>query len=129
MLGISWRRQQGLADALLKRMLSERGLDTVPQWTKEGDVRMRANRRWTALAEDRDGAVARQRCEIPDIAATTADINAEARALGADLVGCCALSPIMIGRGVGTPSSPNTNTTARRVSLCIASPRAPSPAC
>ncbi len=39
MLGISWRRQQGLADPLLKRMLAERGLDNVPQWTKEGDVR------------------------------------------------------------------------------------------
>ena len=57
MLGISWRRQQGLADPLLKRMLTERGLDNVPQWTKEGDVRMRANRRWTALAVDRSAAV------------------------------------------------------------------------
>ncbi len=103
MLGISWRRQQGLADALLKRMLAERGLDNVPQWTKEGDVRMRANRRWTALAEDRDGVVARQRRGVPDIAATTADIKAEAMALGADLVGCCALSPIMIDQGFDMP--------------------------
>ena len=103
MLGISWRRQQGLADPLLKRMLAERGLDNVPQWTKEGDVRMRANRRWTALAVDRDGTVARQRCNIADVATATADIKKQAIALGADLVGCCALSPIMIDQDYHLP--------------------------
>ncbi len=103
MLGISWRREQGLADALLRRMLAERGLDNVPQWTKEGDVRMRANRRWTVLAEDRDGPVAPGRRDIADVAAATAAIKAEAMALGADLVGCCALSPIMIDHGFDMP--------------------------
>ena len=103
MLGISWRRQQGLADPLLKRMLTERGLDNVPQWTKEGDVRMRANRRWTALAVDRDGTVAHQRRNIADVTKATADIKKQAIALGADLVGCCALSPIMIDQGYHLP--------------------------
>jgi hypothetical protein len=96
MLGISWRREQGLADPLLKRMLADRGMDNVPQWTKEGDVRMRANRRWTALAADRDGEVAPERREITDVAAVTAEIKQLAKDLGADLVGCCALTPIMI---------------------------------
>ncbi len=103
MLGISWRRQQGLGDALLRRMLAERGLDDVPQWTKQGDVRMRANRRWTALAEHRDGPVAPARRDIADVAAATADIKAAAMALGADLVGCAALSPIMIDHGFDLP--------------------------
>ncbi len=99
MRGISWRREQGLADPLLRRMLAERGLDDVPQWTKDGDVRMRAHRSWSALAADRDGPVAPDRREISDVAATTARIKAEAMALGADLVGCAALTPIMIDRG------------------------------
>lgn len=103
MLGTSWRRNQGLADPLLKRMLAERGLDNVPQWTKEGDVRMRANRRWTELADDRDGPVASPRREITDASAVTEDIKAEAMALGADLVGCAALTPIMVDQGFDMP--------------------------
>ena len=103
MRGISWHRQQGSADPLLKRMLAERGLDNVPQWTKKDDVRMRANRRWTALAHERDGTVANQRCNIANVAKKTAEIKEQAIALGADQVGCCALSPIMIDQGYDMP--------------------------
>jgi ferredoxin len=102
MIGVSWRRQQGLKDALLKRMLAERGLDNVPQWTKEGDVRMRANRRWTALADDRDGPVAPERAAA-GVAALTADVKARALSLGADLVGCAELTPIMVDQGFDMP--------------------------
>ncbi len=84
-------------------MLTERGLDNPPQWTKEGDVRMRANRRWTALADDRDGPVAEERRAFADTAAATADVKAKALALGADLVGCTALTPVMIDQGFDMP--------------------------
>ncbi len=58
MIGISWRREQGLADPLLKRMMEEAGLDNVPQWNKEDDVRGRAHANWMAMVPDRDGAIA-----------------------------------------------------------------------
>ena len=96
MKGISWRRTQGLTDSLLVKMLDEHGLDNVPQWTKKDGVRMAANDRWMALAEDRDGPVNPERCKIDDPAAVTAEIAAKAKELGADLVGSCALTPIMI---------------------------------
>ncbi len=96
MIGISWQREQGLADPLLRRMLTERGLDNVPQWTKENDVRMRAHARWMALAEDRDGPVNPDPRAIADETAMASEIKARARELGADLVGCTALRPIMI---------------------------------
>jgi ferredoxin len=103
MIGISWRRQQGLADPLLRRMLAERGLENVPQWTKEDDVRMRAHDRWMALAPDRDGPVNDQTRDIADVAAVTAEIKARALALGADLVGSCALTPVMIDSDFDLP--------------------------
>jgi hypothetical protein len=31
MIGSSWRREQGLADLLLRKMLADRGLESVPQ--------------------------------------------------------------------------------------------------
>jgi len=102
-IGISWRREQGLKDPLLRRMLAERGLDNVPQWTKEGDVRMRANRRWTALAAECDGPVATEPQVISDVTGTTAQIKTKAMELGADLVGCCTLTPIMIDQGFDLP--------------------------
>jgi epoxyqueuosine reductase QueG len=94
-------------------MLAERGLDNPPQWTKEGDVRMRANRRWTALADDRDGPVAGEQRAFADTAAATADVKAKARALGADLVGCAALTPVMIDQGFDMPH-PNVISIVRR---------------
>ena len=103
MIGISWRRLQGTADPLLRHMLTARGMADVPQWNKEGDVRMRAHARWTALGEERDGPVAPERREISDIAGVTAEIKAKAIELGADLTGCCALTPIMVDRDFDMP--------------------------
>lgn len=99
MKGISWRRTQGLTDPLLIDMLDDRGLEDVPQFTRKDGVRMQANARWTALGADRDGPVSPVRREVADaaaIAAVTEDIKAKARELGADLVGCCELTPVMV---------------------------------
>ena len=57
MIGISWRREQGPADPLLRKMLAERGLDNAPQWTKKDDVRTVASEYWLSRAKDRDGPV------------------------------------------------------------------------
>ena len=103
MIGISWRREQGLADPLLRRMLEDAGMDNVPQWTRGDDVRNAAHRRWMKLAEDRDGPVSPEKREITDPAHIAADIKAKALALGADVAGCCALTPIMIDDGFDMP--------------------------
>ena len=103
MIGISWKREQGPADPLLRRMLDEAGMDNVPQWNRGDDVRNAAHRRWMKLAEDRDGPVNPDRCEITDLAHITAGIKAKATELGADLVGCAALIPIMIDDGFDLP--------------------------
>lgn len=84
-------------------MVAEAGLDDVPQWTRGDDVRMQAHRRWLGLAEDRDGPVNPQPRPVADKAAVTAEIKAKARELGADLVGCCALTPIMIDQDFDLP--------------------------
>jgi len=75
----------------------------VPQWSRGDDIRAGAHRRWMALAEDRDGPVASERRAIADPAAATAEIKQEARRLGADLVGACALTPIMVDVDVDLP--------------------------
>lgn len=103
MIGISWRREQGLADPLLKRMVEEAGLDNVPQWNKADDVRGRAHANWMAMVPDRDGAIAPEPRDVSDVAAITAEIKDKARELGADLVGACELTPIMIDREFDMP--------------------------
>jgi epoxyqueuosine reductase len=103
MMGISWRREQGLADPLLKKMLADSGLEDVPQWTKEDGVRVAANEYWMALAKDRDGPVNPEQREITDPSHITEEIKAKALELGADLAGCCALTPIMIDDGFDMP--------------------------
>jgi epoxyqueuosine reductase len=96
MIGISWRRDQGLADPLLKQILEEAGLDNVPQWNKEDDVRTAAHDRWVELAKDRDGPINPDQQTIDDPTTTTQKIIAKAKELGADLVGCAEIRPIMV---------------------------------
>ena len=96
MIGISWRREQGLADPLLKRMVKERGLDDIPQWTKKANFRLEAHNQWMELAKIRDGLVNDEKRNIKDIAALTSEAKSRAKLLGADLVGIALLQPIMI---------------------------------
>lgn len=103
MIGISWRREQGLADPLLKRLVEEAGLDNVPQWSKADDVRSRAHEKWMAMVADRDGALASDPRDVSDTAAITAEIKSKALALGADLVGACAVTPVMIDQDFDLP--------------------------
>lgn len=103
MIGISWKRQQGLADPLLKKMLADQGLENVPQWTREDAVRMAAHDRWMALADDRDGPVNPDRQDITDPGHVTDAIKEKALSLGASLAGTCALTPIMIDEGFDMP--------------------------
>lgn len=58
MRGSSWIRRQGLEDALLTRMLAERGLKQVPMHTAQDDGTRAMARRPRELAPHRDGPVA-----------------------------------------------------------------------
>ena len=60
MMGANWKRVQGPNDTLLSRVVAEKGLDAVPQWSKPNNVRMYANRHWMAMAPDRDGSAAEE---------------------------------------------------------------------
>jgi ferredoxin len=59
--------------------------------------------RWRELGKFRDGPVNPTRTEISDVAATTREIERLALDLGASVVGCAALTPIMIAEGVELP--------------------------
>lgn len=96
MKGTSWIRRQDLQDALLCRVLLERGLDDVPFFARRLEAREVHMRRWRELAPDRDGPVAETRQDIADPAAAAAALKDRARALGADIVGITRLAPELI---------------------------------
>ena len=103
MQGTAAVRRQGASDPLLQRMLEERGLTEPPLWKHRPPETRARMARWKDLGQVRDGPVNSRRVEIADIAATTAELKALARSLGASEVGCAALSPIMIAEGVDLP--------------------------
>jgi hypothetical protein len=64
---------------------------------------MAANDYWMGLVKDRDGPVNPEQVEITDPSHITEQIKAKTLELGADVVGCCALTPIMIDEGFDMP--------------------------
>jgi epoxyqueuosine reductase len=100
MKGVAAVRRQGTGDPLLKRMLDERGLSEPPLWKHRPPETRARMARWKQLGEVRNGPVNPQRVEMTDVDSTTNDIKKLAYDLGASVVGCAALTPIMIAQGV-----------------------------
>ena len=104
MKGISKRRPHGLGDPLLGEVMKAHGLDELPLWKSRPKAALACMARWQELAKDRDGPVAAKGAGTADAAAAattttkefTEEIKAHARALGADVVGCARLTPIML---------------------------------
>ncbi len=96
MKGISKLRQQGYDDPLLVGMLKRHGLKEVPLYKHRPAETLARMKRWNQLAELRDGPVNPEPDEITDLEAATERIKALARDLGASLVGCARLTPIMV---------------------------------
>ncbi len=66
MKGTSWIRHQDTHDALLNRLLLERGLDDVPFFARRLPEREKHIRRWIELAPERDGPVAERPKKGPE---------------------------------------------------------------
>ncbi len=96
MKGTSKLRQQGFKDPLLVEVLKTHGLDEVPLFKHRPAETLARMARWDALGKLRDGPVNPERTEITDIAGATEEIKALALELGASVVGCAKLTPIMI---------------------------------
>ena len=100
MIGITKRRESGLADPLLRKVMAEMGLEKVPLYEHQSEARIRFRREIDAMAAHREGPVGPHKRDVPDPAAMAEDIKARAEECGADLVGACALTSVMIDEGV-----------------------------
>jgi len=103
MIGTTWRREQGLKDALLREVLRENGHETVPLYGNETPEIAETKRRTYAFGDSRDGPVNAARRRVDDPAAMAAEIKHKARSLGADLIGIARLQPNMIDLGTDCP--------------------------
>lgn len=103
MIGVAKVRVQGAAEPILGRLLKERGFDEPPLWKHRPPETRARMARWTELGKFRDGAVNPERVAIADVARATEALKQTARDLGASVVGCARLTPIMVADGVELP--------------------------
>ena len=103
MKGSTKRREQGLADPLLKRVMERMGLEEVPLYAHQSDTRKRYRDGIRDMGKYLAGPVGPNRREVADPEAMTREVKARARSLGADLVGACELTPVMIDDDVDCP--------------------------
>lgn len=100
MIGISWRRKQGLSDPLMGKVMRDMGLNSVPLYDNASPKRIKYGQVCRTMGKFRDGPVNPNRVEVKDIREITEKVKARARQLGAQLVGITKLRPIFIDRGV-----------------------------
>jgi len=103
MRGITRRREQGLADPLLVEVMKEMGLEKVPLYEHQSEIRKRYRGEIRELTKYREGPVGPRRREVADPEAMAREVKERGRAYGADLVGMCALHPVMIDKGYDCP--------------------------
>lgn len=103
MKGIANVRVQGKAEPILGRLLAEHGLDEPPLWKHRPPETHARRERWTELGKVRDGPVNPNRTEIIDTEAATEALKNMALDLGATVVGCARLTPLMIADGLELP--------------------------
>lgn len=101
MMGSTKRREQGLKDPALRKVMAEMGMESVPLYAHQSETRVNYRRQIDEMAADfRVGPVGPNRREVTDPAAMAEEVKARAKECGADLVGACALEPVMIDEGV-----------------------------
>jgi len=93
-----------MTDPVLMKVVEERGLGDVPLFSRgRRNLPEQAWRdamdRWEELAPDRDGPVNPERTPVGDPAEMTRLIKEKALELGADDVGICEMTPVMINEG------------------------------
>ncbi len=99
MIGTTKRREQGLADPSLRKVMAEMGIDKVPLYEYQSDARIRFRKEIQDMAAYREGPPGPQRRDVADPAAMAEEVKARAGECDADLVGICALTPTMIDKG------------------------------
>ena len=100
MIGTTWRREQGLKDALLRDVLRDNGYDDVPLYGNQTPEIDETKRRTYALGARRDGPVDGVRRAVDDPAAMAATIKAKVIDLGGDLVGIARIRPNFVDLGL-----------------------------
>ena len=103
MKGIANVRVQDKAEPILGKLLAEAGLDEPPLWKHRPPETHARRARWTELGKVRDGPVNPNRIEITDLEASTEALKKMALGLGATIVGCARLTPLMIADGLELP--------------------------
>ena len=93
-----------MTDPVLMKVLEDRGLGEVPLFSNSRrnlpeQAWRAAFDRWTELSPDRDGPLNPEQTPVPDPAQMTRLIKEKALELGADDVGICELTPVMINQG------------------------------
>jgi epoxyqueuosine reductase len=94
--GTSKVRSQGYGDPLLVTVMKQHGFEAIPLYEHRPREIKERRRKWSELAQFRDGPVSETCSEISDPAAAASHIEGVARGLGADDVGIARLTPSMI---------------------------------
>ena len=103
MRGTSGVRSQGYGDPLLVAVMKQHGFDKIPLYEHRPPEIKERRRKWSELAQFRDGPVAESRVDTGDPAAAAVEIEQLSRRLGADDVGIARLTPTMIDQRVDLP--------------------------
>lgn len=103
MIGTTKRREQGLADPLLRKVMDEMGLEQVPLYEHQSEARKTYREKIREMAVRRTGPVGPHRREVTDPEAMAEEVKIRGMECGADLVGICAVRPVMIDEGIDCP--------------------------
>ena len=103
MKGTANVRVQGKAEPILGKLLAEQGLDEPPLWKSRPPETKARMARWTELGKVRDGPVNPVKTEISNLEKMSDALKKMALDLGASVVGCARLTPIMVAEGVDLP--------------------------
>lgn len=101
--GATKKRPRGMDDPALVRVMTRMGMTSVPLWDSESESRRHYRAAIKDLIPRRNGPVSDARVDTHNKEVLARRIKNKARELGADDVGICSLTPIMINQGVDCP--------------------------
>ncbi|MBT6801400.1 MAG: hypothetical protein HOA41_06975, partial [Rhodospirillales bacterium] len=100
MMGITKRRIQGPNDPLLKKVMDQMGITEVPLYKHQSEKRISFRNAIEDMGQHLEGPVGPARLDVRDKEEMSDRIRERAKECGADLVGMCKISPVMIDEGV-----------------------------
>ena len=100
MMGITKRRIQCPNDPLLKKVMDQMGITEVPLYKHQSEKRISFRNAIEDMGQHLEGPVGPARLDVRDKEEMSDRIRERAKECGADLVGMCKISPVMIDEGV-----------------------------